>query len=261
MDFNSQIVSNRIHHMICIIEDKLNLRKIDFLTKLSLKSNTILLLYSNDNFLQSYSNIDLFRIKNLTSYLKILYSTRMRNSRKFILNAYFLKFTVLIKDFIPIKSESLKKFVMALTQIDLNRDYYKNNIKITLRIWKKITILLRPNLVNSEINQLLFYKNRKNYNLIYFLFFFLKRRKYYSFHRIQHFLTIIDEKSFLDEINQDITSFNKVINIKKNNYSKYRNFKLTSILELESLYLNEFSKLRENLSKEIKCKFTLIICI
>ena len=76
----------------------------------------------------------------------------MRNSRKFILNAYFLKFTVLIKDFIPIKSESLKKFVMALTQIDLNRDYYKNNIKITLRIWKKITILLRPNLVNSEIN-------------------------------------------------------------------------------------------------------------
>ena len=138
--------------MICIIEDKLNLRKIDFLTKLSLKSNTILLLYSNDNFLQSYSNIDLFRIKNLTSYLKILYSTRMRNSRKFILNAYFLKFTVLIKDFIPIKSESLKKFVMALTQIDLNRDYYKNNIKITLRIWKKITILLRPNLVNSEIN-------------------------------------------------------------------------------------------------------------
>ena len=138
--------------MICIIEDKLNLRKIDFLTKLSLKSNTILLLYSNDNFLQSYSNIDLFRIRNLTSYLKILYSTRMRNSRKFILNAYFLKFTVLIKDFIPIKSESLKKFVMALTQIDLNRDYYKNNIKITLRIWKKITILLRPNLVNSEIN-------------------------------------------------------------------------------------------------------------
>ena len=138
--------------MICIIEDKLNLRKIDFLTKLSLKSNTILLLYSNDNFLQSYSNIDLFRIKNLTSYLKILYSTRMRNSRKFILNAYFLKFTVLIKDFIPIKSESLKKFVMALTQIDLNRDYYKNNIKITLRIWRKITILLRPNLVNSEIN-------------------------------------------------------------------------------------------------------------
>ena len=138
--------------MICIIEDKLNLRKIDFLTKLSLKSNTIILLYSNDNFLQSYSNIDLFRIRNLTSYLKILYSTRMRNSRKFILNAYFLKFTVLIKDFIPIKSESLKKFVMALTQIDLNRDYYKNNIKITLRIWKKITILLRPNLVNSEIN-------------------------------------------------------------------------------------------------------------
>jgi len=138
--------------MICIIEDKLNLRKIDFLTKLSLKSNTIILLYSNDNFLQSYSNIDLFRIRNLTSYLKILYSTRMRNSRKFILNAYFLKFTVLIKDFIPIKSESLKKFVMALTQIDLNRDYYKNNIKITLRIWRKITILLRPNLVNSEIN-------------------------------------------------------------------------------------------------------------
>lgn len=133
--------------MVCIVEDKLNQTMISVLSKILLKSNTVKLLFSNDNFLQTYSNLELYRYRNFSAYLKLIYSIRKNSTRKFILKAYFLKFTELILDFIPIKSLSLRRCV--LTRIaTCARDEDNKCAKIAFRLWRQITILLIPKAVN-----------------------------------------------------------------------------------------------------------------
>ena len=219
----------------------------------------ICLLYSNDNYLQTYSNIELYRFRNFTAYLKLLYAIRKNSTRKFILKAYLLKFSELIQDFIPIKTLSLKRCI--LRKITSGDNYPLTYVKRSLRLWKQISWLTRPNSVNFRINQLLVDKDKKNLQIIFILFSILKRTKNICFNRIQRYLIIKEEKSFLKEMNEDIGSINTVLNYKNNIISQDKITQATSILQLENLYTNVYGKMRENLTKEIKCNFYLISSI
>ena len=152
---------------MCIIEDKITFRKIEAFYRVLMKSFMVKLLFTNDNYLQSHSNLELYRYRNFSSYLKIIYAIRISSKRKFILKAYFNKFHSLINDYIPIKTTHLKKCLMG--KISRGSEYHLTYLKRLFFIWKYFTILVRPNPVLFYLFSYCLIK--KEGILISFLFF------------------------------------------------------------------------------------------
>lgn len=132
--------------MVMIIEDKNILGKVEAFYRILMKSFLIKVLFTNDNYLQTHSNLELYRFRNFSAYLKLIYAIRLSATRKFILRAYFCKLKKLIIDYVPIKALSLKNCI--LSKISRGRGYHKTYLKRTLHNWRKISILIRPNPVS-----------------------------------------------------------------------------------------------------------------
>ena len=138
-----QIVINRIQNLLLIIEDKIAFRKIEAFYRVLMKSFMVKLLFTNDNYLQTHSNLELYRYRNFSAYLKIIYAIRISSTRKFILRAYFNKFHTLINDYIPIKTSLLRKCFMG--NISRGSEFHFTYLKRLFIIWKYFTIIIRPN--------------------------------------------------------------------------------------------------------------------
>lgn len=150
-----------------IIEDKITFRKIEAFYRVLMKSFMVKLLFTNDNYLQSHSNLELYRYRNFSAYLKIIYTIRLNSTRKFILRAYFNKLQNLITDFVPIKTFYLKKCVMS--KVSRGSDFHYVYIKRLFIAWKYFSILMKPNPVLYYLFS--FYSIKKGGILILFFLF------------------------------------------------------------------------------------------
>jgi hypothetical protein len=113
-----------------------------------LKSQTVNLLYSNDNYLQIYTNLELYRFRNFSAYLKLLFVIKRNIQRRFILKSYFLKFAEIIEDYIPIKTLSLKRCFMRRIN---NGEYFHNGFrKRFFQLWRQLTQIFKPTYVNMQ---------------------------------------------------------------------------------------------------------------
>ena len=136
-------MNNRLNNLVIVLEKNVDKLKIEGFYKILLKSLMISVLFSNDNYLQTHNNVELYRFRNFSAYLKLLYAIRKNKTRKFILNAYFHKLAELISDFVPYKTFTLKKCV--LNRLTRNMEYPVVFLKMTLLLWKQIPVLTRPN--------------------------------------------------------------------------------------------------------------------
>lgn len=128
-----------------ILENRLNFNKICSFYRLISKSQTVKLLYTDDNYLHIHSNKDLYRYRNFSAYLKLLFAIRNNQMRRIILKSYFRKFAETIDGFIPFKTLNLKK---CLIHKIINLDNYPRLfLNRTVQLWRQITVLTRPNIV------------------------------------------------------------------------------------------------------------------
>ena len=97
--------------MLNVLLKKLQFNQIYFLSKLSLKINSLKVIYSHDNFLNILSNKELRRHTNFAAYLKLIYVIRFNHSRNLILKSYFYKFKQLIADWQPEIKKIFKNLV------------------------------------------------------------------------------------------------------------------------------------------------------
>jgi hypothetical protein len=114
-----------------------------------LKSLTFSILFKDDNYLQTHSTVELYRFRNFSAYLKLLYAIRLSSSRKRILRAFFHKFKNILSDFVPLNTISLKRcFVLRL---GLQGQYHSTYFKRVFLLWKQVAVLIRPNPVKLSL--------------------------------------------------------------------------------------------------------------
>jgi hypothetical protein len=99
----------------------------------------------------------------------------------------------------------------------------------------------------------LFDKERRNINIFLFLLNLTRKINYSCFIKLQRYLDWKENQLFLKQVNEDISSINTVVNYKRNLVNQEKLAKATTVSQLQSLYSNVYSIMRENLTKEIKC--------
>jgi hypothetical protein len=76
-----------------------------------------------------------------------------------------------------------------------------------------------------------------------------------AFNMIQEFIAYKQDEEFLSEMNDKLKAINNVIIHKRSNLPSEYLATAESVGQLEELYNNTYSKMRDNLTKEIKCNY------
>ena len=89
--------------------------------------------------------------------------------------------------------------------------------------------------------------------MVYSIHSLVKRKRHLCFSMIQQYVVRKENKEFLKESNDSLNAINLMLNYKNKVFTKDLLIEARSVSQLDRIYTDINSKMRENLTKEIKC--------